>query len=219
MGELFTVPRRCPLCGLDCNEEEFVKGRNYCRPCKRAYDQQRRKQLLLTGPRKCTICGAEKDAKQFSCGNQCKACLNQRGQENNKNPHRNIPRTCRICGIYKAAEAFITGKMRCKSCDAVERNLSKYGLTTEREQALLDKQNYKCPMCRRKFSQEVIMCRDHSHELGHFRGFLCQMCNTIEGMARATGDPIRTLKRLVDSFENEELFNSISNKGKPIKCH
>lgn len=82
----------------------------------------------------------------------------------------------------------------------------KYGLTPEREAEILKKQHYRCPCCKRKFSDSVRMHRDHDHNLGHFRGFLCNNCNVILGMAEGTGNPEGALSALLEIVRENALF-------------
>jgi hypothetical protein len=64
--------------------------------------------------------------------------------------------------------------------------LTKYGLTEEAYQVLLQAQNYVCKICglpetnRRKKNLSV----DHDHVTGRVRGLLCSTCNVMLGMAK-----------------------------------
>ena len=67
------------------------------------------------------------------------------------------------------------------------RNRLKNGLTLE--QALQDPAT--CEGCGRARGRKAL-CADHDHLVGTFRGFLCDGCNMILGMAQ--DDPERLLK-------------------------
>lgn len=86
---------------------------------------------------------------------------------------------------------------------------ARYGLSHETEVRLLVKQNNVCAACRRAFGNHVKLCRDHCHDLNHFRGFLCQECNFIEGWARKTGYPIEALTNMLQRFKDSSLFTGI----------
>jgi|SRR5271165_1356529 len=86
------------------------------------------------------------------------------------------------------------------------RLLKKFGLTPESEKHLLDKQDNRCAVCERKFSQKVQLNRHHFHKLSHFDGFLCRECNHLEGKALATGDPVKTLRNMLERVKGAELF-------------
>jgi Recombination endonuclease VII len=82
----------------------------------------------------------------------------------------------------------------------------KYGLTPELEAEILKKQKYRCPCCKRKFSDTVKMHRDHDHNLDHFRGFLCSNCTVALGMAEGTGNPEGALLGLLAIVRDNALF-------------
>jgi hypothetical protein len=70
-----------------------------------------------------------------------------------------------------------------------ERKLkSKYGLTRQAYEALLDAHGRACAICGGKDRLHV----DHSHEDGHVRGILCGRCNPALGLL---GDNIAGLER------------------------
>lgn len=77
---------------------------------------------------------------------------------------------------------------------------SKYGITPEQYDALLDAQQGVCAVCRRpetKHNQHGP-CRlavDHCHSTGRVRGLLCSECNTALG--KLGDDPVR-LRRALD---------------------
>jgi hypothetical protein len=55
--------------------------------------------------------------------------------------------------------------------------LSRYGITPDLEQQLLEGQDHKCAICRKpKPAGRALHC-DHNHNTGAVRGFLCNKCN------------------------------------------
>lgn len=86
------------------------------------------------------------------------------------------------------------------------KTLMKYGLTPEKEKELLKLTHNRCRTCTRTFSDKVILCHDHCHTVGHFRGFLCKECNTIMGFLEKTGDPESTLANMMKFVQENSLF-------------
>ncbi len=64
--------------------------------------------------------------------------------------------------------------------------LSKYNLTAEAYQALLEAQNYKCKICgaERSDKKKKNLSVDHNHNTGQIRGLLCTNCNQMLGFAK-----------------------------------
>jgi hypothetical protein len=59
--------------------------------------------------------------------------------------------------------------------------LSRYGLTLEEYQLLLEKQEGRCAICRTDQFGRREICIDHCHETGRVRGLLCHRCNAAIG--------------------------------------
>jgi hypothetical protein len=57
----------------------------------------------------------------------------------------------------------------------------KYGLTPEQYSDLLEKTGGKCAVCNKPFGNKGPFI-DHCHHTNFVRGFLCNNCNTAEGM-------------------------------------
>ena len=58
--------------------------------------------------------------------------------------------------------------------------LAKYGITQERYDELLAKQNNECAICGKSFDKQKITI-DHSHKTNKVRGLLCFTCNISLG--------------------------------------
>lgn len=67
-----------------------------------------------------------------------------------------------------------------------------YGLLEERAYEMMVRQDFRCAVCPTRFSTDEFKL-DHSHDTGEPRGFLCNDCNTLEGMIRKTGLPLSEL--------------------------
>ena len=55
--------------------------------------------------------------------------------------------------------------------------LEKYGLSSHDIQKLLQKQNFKCAICKTSFNIKQKEHIDHNHQKGYIRGLLCRKCN------------------------------------------
>jgi hypothetical protein len=51
----------------------------------------------------------------------------------------------------------------------------------------MEKQGFRCAICRRDFGESLRECVDHDHVTGKVRGILCFRCNT--GMGAFEDDP------------------------------
>lgn len=67
----------------------------------------------------------------------------------------------------------------------------RYGISLEEVKLMLEKQNYKCPICStllnkldspKRNKQNTYI--DHSHKTGKVRGILCNLCNVAIGSLR-----------------------------------
>lgn len=57
---------------------------------------------------------------------------------------------------------------------------SKYNLTIEAYNKILQNQGYKCAICDKPQSKErVSLAVDHNHQTSHIRGLLCNYCNAV----------------------------------------
>jgi hypothetical protein len=67
----------------------------------------------------------------------------------------------------------------------------KYGITFAEREAMIQKQNDTCPICKGGLDKPHV---DHCHDSGEVRGILCRSCNLILGYAK---DDIDTLVRAI----------------------
>ena len=113
-------------------------------------------------------------------------------------------RKCRTCGVTKDIEDFPFQKNRggpgghwswvCKACRTKRRQNNKYGVRGSQEPP------ENCPICKKKLHPKHVR-RDHDHESGLFRDFLCHHCNTMLGMS---GDSIEVLQAGIDYLRKHE---------------
>lgn len=133
--------------------------------------------------------------------------------------------TCTRCRETKALSEF--GKRRsgrplsiCKACTRIYAsdwikshpekqhrqrtyNLrTKFGLTPEQVEAMVEAQGGGCAGCRRPLRTNKDKHVDHDHETGRVRGILCQPCNMALGLLH---DNAETLARLAAYLERSNF--------------
>jgi ABC-type ATPase with predicted acetyltransferase domain len=126
---------------------------------------------------------------------------------------------CKKCGIEKSLDSFTKSlnskdgvKHICKSCNMLYMRIyrinnrtkvgksdyksalkTRYNLTENDYQNLLEQQDYKCKIC--SVHQDSLLKRlhvDHCHKTLKIRGLLCNDCNKVLGMFK--DNPERFLK-------------------------
>jgi hypothetical protein len=99
-----------------------------------------------------------------------------------------VTSACKEC-MYKTLKDFrktSEGKEKAKEYRRKSLLKSRYGITAEEYDALLEKQNGKCAICGssngggRGLNSRLAV--DHNHSTGEVRGLLCSMCNQGIGM-------------------------------------
>jgi hypothetical protein len=90
-----------------------------------------------------------------------------------------------------------------------DRKLMKtYGITEKYYDILLEKQKYKCAICKiyRHITDGKKLAIDHCHDTGVVRGLLCHMCNNALGLLRDDTEIINNaIKYLDESRKASEL--------------
>ena len=156
--------------------------------------------------KQCSKCQVKKDCSDFDedkshkdgYASQCKECRKEY-KEKNKLHYTKLKRQWRkenpgknkktLNDYYYRHKDTITIKNKEKrqqnliQIRARERELrtkSRYGITLEEKEALLEKQGGKCAICRKKISG-YLACIDHDHKTGKARGLLCRNCNMVIG--------------------------------------
>lgn len=80
--------------------------------------------------------------------------------------------------------------------------LSKYGLTTEHYELLLEMQGGRCGICgTTSTGTKGSFCVDHDHDSGRVRGLLCDRCNRGIGLLGDNPDTLRSAARYLDRHE------------------
>ena len=94
---------------------------------------------------------------------------------------------------FRARAKEYRRRWRAKNPDKVSaiNRRTKYGVTDQQFQEMLDRQGGKCYSC----PATSGLCVDHCHTTGKFRGLLCGPCNRALGLLK--DDPVR-IARLVE---------------------
>lgn len=157
--------------------------------------------------RTCSRCGELKPVSEFNrhkswrgterilrVSSWCRQCLNERarvyGTENR--PRRNA----RLRAWRQANPEAARSK------DKRTRLATKYGLTEDQVQVLLDRYDGLCWVCRRR--KAVVVEHDHATEI--VRGMTCQTCNGV--LAKTDADPEYLEK--VDTYLKEARGGSVA---------
>ncbi len=161
----------CSSCGEEKSIDNFEfrsdtkKYRRQCYKCNKGYERTRNKiredrlSLLSEGLKKCNQCKQVKPIDQFF-----------------------IDRGNKLTGLSSG----------CKSCRLIYQNNnkhfaknyainSKYGITLEDFNAILNEQDNKCPICGKELKGRNAHT-DHCHTTGKVRGILCCQCNQAIGL-------------------------------------
>ena len=94
-----------------------------------------------------------------------------------------------------------SGRNLCVRCTNWKRN---YGITFDEYKTLLEKQNYRCAICKTedmKTARTEWFAVDHCHASGEVRGLLCNNCNRGIGL----------LQDSVEVLENAINYLNVSN--------
>ena len=89
--------------------------------------------------------------------------------------------------------------------------LTKYGLTMEEYQAMIDEQNGRCAICSQVPSPRRVrdgvwasgLVVDHNHETGIVRGLLCNGCNRAMGLFKDSSATLNAALAYMAKAEQE----------------
>ncbi len=120
--------------------------------------------------------------------------------ENNRERF-NAAARARSLAYYYANKETVLAKIR-------EREIMKYGLTTESYSEMLAKQGGKCRICGRDRTdtRRGNLCIDHDHKSGRVRGLLCQNCNTGIGMF---SDDVSKMRAAIAYLEEQQIHAAV----------
>ena len=183
----------------------------WCKDCYRQWHRDRYTPQGTDDPRTCEWCKTEFTPKQRNgtqkfCSNNCKA----RARYWRVNPRER--RACEFCGAditerrrttrFCSAQCSnrFTNKNRTPEQRRAYRLWSKYKITAEKYDSLLQAQGGACAICRASEpgTSHGFWHVDHCHNEGHVRGLLCSTCNTGLGSFR---DQPAVLRRAADYLE------------------
>lgn len=104
-----------------------------------------------------------------------------------KNTRDGLRYDCRTCHVKTTQEWYQRNRDKVRAGQKTEdarikrRNRlmrKRYGITAEQYQSLLDKQQYRCAICRRHQDEfDKFLALDHNHKTGAPRELLCFGCN------------------------------------------
>lgn len=139
--------------------------------------------------KKCSKCSVEKPRSEFHSAKGykeglrpwCKTCVKVwHSEPRNKQDRKARSQT----EEYKANARAYASKPERKAGQLAFK-LSQYGLTQEQFDAMLQKQDGFCAICRKPESAKGRrLSVDHSHSTNKVRGLLCLQCNVLLGNAR-----------------------------------
>lgn len=218
---------RCGTCGETKSLPEFLpsdiaRGHGRCRACwvafRARHDQRDRRgckanlKALATGGIQCSKCGERKplDAFRPSVVNKgsgvCRPCFAVYAREwNGKNPEKariryeawkaKKPPEDMLAQRRAAAErARSSGKRRFYHVK------SKYGITRDDYEAMMEAQGGACAICLRAPEPGRHLAVDHEHDTGRVRGLLCRTCNSALGLFYENTDSMRRAIAYLESW-------------------
>jgi hypothetical protein len=87
--------------------------------------------------------------------------------------------------------------------DVPQHLMRKYGITVEDKQAMWDRQDGKCAVCKEPMKHvfDRDCCVDHCHETKKVRGLIHWYCNILVGVLEAKPLTLQQVIAYVDSFK------------------
>lgn len=145
----------------------------------------------------------------------CPSCKEDKAAEfyNACSRHKNgIQSYCKACHLIKHKKFRDQNKNKFKTTIKVVRKYSssqeasrayslksKYGLTIEIFDLMLEDQDFNCKTCGILFNNRKGIFVDHCHKNNNVRGLLCYSCNIALGHLK---DNIQTLKNMITYLKN-----------------
>lgn len=157
----------------------------------------------------CSKCEAEKDRSEFYHNmGVCKVCHAIRTNEWKKNNPAKA-KTTALKSYYKNKEARdkTSRQWQLANPEKVKRIAikwelkTKYGITLEKYESMVEAQNGLCAVCNTKPSHRRLDV-DHSHISGKLRKLLCSNCNTALGLLKEDKERITKLLQYLEEHSN-----------------
>lgn len=175
--------KRCGRCKekkpISCFGVVNGKARSYCRECHRSYNYIPEKKT----EKRCPCCQQTKPVEDFNrlgirCQGTCRECQNARSQLRNE-------------AIKKSGLNIEINRRDYRERRKWIRLRSRYGLTKEIYQQMVEDQGNLCAICKKPETEsssphidEMDLSIDHCHTTGKVRGLLCRQCNIALGRFR-----------------------------------
>lgn len=154
--------------------------------------------------RVCSRCGSNEEKVSFEKNRKiCNSCRNKVAEWAKNNPERNAAQSKKWRELNPEKAAMMVRRANLKRL---------YGITLEQYNEMLEKQEYKCAVCKRPQSDfPRNFAVDHDHKENFVRGLLCTNCNhRIVGRHRDIG----LLRAAADYLENPTVKWIIPPKKK-----
>lgn len=126
-------------------------------------------------------------------------------------PYRPITNKKKL-GRPVGSTSFSDTRLRIKQNAMLKRNLTKYGAEYNKQLKeigdvvpfglVLAEQNHRCAICNREFSKTCKPVIDHCHDSLIVRGFLCNNCNVLLGMASDSTQVLKEAISYLKKYEN-----------------
>lgn len=195
--------RNCTRCGelLPADAFYFVSKtrgtrRGQCKPCMAEVKAAQRDPAWLPT---CSRCGKQRPRVgpgRRLCG-ECFAGLYEAEHVRDNGAHRLRLKPCSACGAARLRADHFKGGSLCPLCRSVppsrRKHLKEYNLTPREYLELLAFQGDSCAICHRPQTRQYTLHIDHRHaEPRIVRGAICNVCNTLIGLAREDAERLRS---------------------------
>lgn len=143
----------------------------------------------------CTKCFLEKPISEFG----------KNRKKNNSEGHYLRP-SCIQCERLRSRTYHHNNKEQIHQKNREWRISSKYGISIETYNSMMESQNMSCAICLESFSDSINrrLAVDHDHTTGAVRGLLCGNCNN--GLGRFK-DNVSLLKKAIEYLEIDKNGN------------
>jgi hypothetical protein len=198
-----------------------------CKSCNSAYGKEKRerysvrKGVELPKQAACWVC---KETLPIECFGKkkstvrgitdiCKDCERVKGKQfREKNKTKDITppkeKKCVRCKRMLPASSFFLDKTNitwlhnsCKECERYIKVQSKYGITKDEYNEILESQGGVCRCCKRPQPGKKSLFVDHDHKTGKVRAILCVNCNSFIGLIK---ENLATCGSIIDYLEKAQ---------------